>query len=134
MVRLALENVYKGFLTGQPSWIAKTQSYGGPPFGIALRVLYMAFSKKCLGVPREEPQGSVFSTHSSLSQEAIHTWYYARFSAVGRLPFLVNLVDYQKVNETTARKQSSAVWLSFWCSTRRSGDTGTNYNLLHYHY
>ena len=35
--------------------------------------------------------------------------------------FLVNRVEHQKLNQTTPY---GAVWLSFWCSTRPSADSG----------
>ena len=37
--------------------------------------------------------------------------------------FPLNRVEHQKLNQTTPY---GAVWLSFWCSTRPSADTGTN--------
>ena len=41
----------------------------------------------------------------------------------GSLFFPVNRVEHQKLNQTTPY---GAVWLTFWCSTRPSADTGTN--------
>ena len=36
--------------------------------------------------------------------------------------------------KTQPNDSKAAVWLSFWCSTRPSADTGTDYYLLHYYY
>ena len=43
--------------------------------------------------------------------------------------FQANRVEHQKLNQTTPY---GAVWLSFWCSTRPSADTGTDL-YLSYH-
>ena len=44
------------------------------------------------------------------------------FSAQAEPFFQANLVEHQKLNQTTPY---CPVWLSFWCSTRPLADTGT---------
>ena len=57
--------------------------------------------------------------HQKLNQTTPYTVYSVSWGTF----FPVNRVEHQKLNQTTP---DGAVWLSFWCSTRPSADTGTN--------